>query len=444
VLTAWTVLYALLYATEHLQLLTNGYDLSVFDYALWSTLQGSPGQVPFLGHSLFAEHFMPTLFLLLPVYWVWQSPVALLVLQLIFIAAAAVVLHRLASEKLPPVVAVALTAAFLFSRRTHSGLEAWFHIEGLEPLLVFGMVWAAGARRWVWYCVCLLLALGCKEDMPVYLGLFGAYLMVSRTRTIGALTIVVSAIWLVAAFTWVIPAARAAQGLPRANPFMEARFGDPAAPGVSAGVLAGRVFSLSAVGKLVNVTSSVAFLCWAAPGLLVPALPGIAASLAGRPDALQAGLISHYIWPILPFIFLAAIDGGRRALQRFPAAATLIVALLVGITVIDSPLWRIAARQPWARAADAAAVREQLKTIPDGASVLSLPNLIPHLPHRPRIEAIGRELSADPQAEYVAISTVGDLWPLDADLAAKKIEELTRDDQRTALTQGPLWIFRRR
>jgi hypothetical protein len=30
------------------------------------------------------------------------------------------------------------------------------------------------------------------------------------------------------------------------------------------------------------------------------------------------------------------------------------------------------------------------------------------------------------------------------DLAAKKIEELTRDDQRTALTQGPLWIFRRR
>jgi hypothetical protein len=47
--------------------------------------------------------------------------------------------------------------------------------------------------------------------------------------------------------------------------------------------------------------------------------------------------------------------------------------------VIDSPLWRIAARQPWARAADAAAVREQLKTIPDGASVLSLPNLIPHL-----------------------------------------------------------------
>jgi hypothetical protein len=64
---------------------------------------------------------------------------------------------------------------------------------------------------------------------------------------------------------------------------------------VSAGVLAGRVFSLSAVGKLVNVTSSVAFLCWAAPGLLVPALPGIAASLAGRPDALQAGLISHYI-----------------------------------------------------------------------------------------------------------------------------------------------------
>ena len=448
---AWAVAYSLLYAMEHSQLLTNGFDLSVFDYALWSTLHGTPGQVPFLGHSLFAEHFMPTLLAVLPVYALWQSPATLLILQLTFIAVAAVVLYGLAIRKLPAPAAIALTAAFLFSRRTHSGLEAWFHVEALEPLLIFGMVWAAGERRWRWYWACVLLALGCKEDVPVYLGLFGAYLMAttvrlktdSTVRTMGFATIAVSAVWLVAAFIWIIPTARAMQGLPRANPFMEARFGDPAAPGVSAGVLAERVFSVAAVTKVVNVSSTVAFLCWAAPAWLVPAVPGIAANLAGRPDALQAGLISHYIWPILPWVFLAAIDGCRRVLRLFPNAMVLIVGLLAGITVIDSPLWRIVARQPWQRAAEAARVKDQLKTIPSGAAILALPNLIPHVPHRTRVEAIGRELNAEPAPDYVAISMIGDLWPLDAELAAAELERLKNDPSLTAVTEGPLWVFRR-
>jgi hypothetical protein len=119
--------------------------------------------VPFLGHSLFAEHFMPTLFLLLPVYWLWQSPVALLVLQLIFIAAAA---GRAAPARQREAAAGRGRCAdggISFSRRTHSGLEAWFHNEGLEPLLVFRDGVGGRRARWVWYWVCLLLALGARK-----------------------------------------------------------------------------------------------------------------------------------------------------------------------------------------------------------------------------------------------------------------------------------------
>ena len=46
----------------HRSLHTNAFDLSVFDYALWSTATGGPvAYVPMFRHSLFAQHFMPTL-----------------------------------------------------------------------------------------------------------------------------------------------------------------------------------------------------------------------------------------------------------------------------------------------------------------------------------------------------------------------------------------------
>jgi hypothetical protein len=212
---------------------------------------------------------------------------------------------------------------------------------------------------------------------------------------------------------------------------------------VSSGVLVQRVFSLASLGKIANVTSSVAFLCWAAPGVMVAALPGVAANLAGRPDALQAGLISHYIWPILPWIFVASIDGFRRVLERFPRRGSAVIAVLVAITVVDSPLWRIAARRPWRQAPAAALVKEQLQLIPADASVLSQASLIPQLPHRRSIEAIGRELGPDAQADYVAIGTVGDLWPLDHASVAAEIERLKRDDRLTMIADGPLYVFKR-
>ena len=66
VLILWTGLSLWRALIAHFSLATNAYDLSVFDYALWSSLRGEIGFVPFLGHSIFSEHFMPILFLLLP------------------------------------------------------------------------------------------------------------------------------------------------------------------------------------------------------------------------------------------------------------------------------------------------------------------------------------------------------------------------------------------
>src|SRR5262249_51105778 len=87
--TAWSAArpaaaaaYAALGLVGHRALDTTAFDLSVFDYAIWTTATGGPaGYVPMFGHSLFAQHFMPTLLLLAPVSRVFDSPAYLIVLQ---------------------------------------------------------------------------------------------------------------------------------------------------------------------------------------------------------------------------------------------------------------------------------------------------------------------------------------------------------------------------
>jgi uncharacterized membrane protein len=127
-LLAWLLVYPPRILSSHFRLATNAYDLSVFDYALWSTLQGRLGDVPFIGHSLFSHHFMPTLLALLPLYAWWQSPVFLIAVQLCAVVAAAVLLHRLLAPRVSSLIAGALLTAFLFSRRTHSAATSVFYI----------------------------------------------------------------------------------------------------------------------------------------------------------------------------------------------------------------------------------------------------------------------------------------------------------------------------
>jgi len=76
-----------------------------------------------------------------------------------------------------------------------------------------------------------------------------------------------------------------------------------------------------------------------------------------RSDTGQSGLIGHYAWPILPWIFLAAVFGARRIAAWKPRLVPALAALLVLWTVTDSPLWAAFSRTPWRPWSAAARVR---------------------------------------------------------------------------------------
>jgi uncharacterized membrane protein len=247
----------------------------VFDSALWTTASGGPlAYVPLYGHSLFVQHFMPTLLLLAPLTRMFDSPTYLIIVQTLFYAAAALLLYQFAIDHVPRSVAIALTTAFLLSRRSHSAVTSYFYIESAEPLLILGAVLAWSKRRMVLYWILVVLALGCKEDVAIYLGSFGLLLATTRRalRT-GIATMSVAAIWLIGAMGVAIPQQRAAYHV--SHSFIQDRYGVSPEIHIDVASVVQRMAAARLVNKLVTVTSATGFLCLLSPLWMAIAVPGM-------------------------------------------------------------------------------------------------------------------------------------------------------------------------
>ena len=73
------------------------WDLASDAVVLWNSVHGKMLYYPFLEQSIFGAHLYMIIFLLLPIYAVFQSPLTLLFLQSAFLGLAAFPLYLLAT-----------------------------------------------------------------------------------------------------------------------------------------------------------------------------------------------------------------------------------------------------------------------------------------------------------------------------------------------------------
>lgn len=444
-LLAWMALYGAALSLDHLTLRTNAFDLSVFDYALWSTTDGvRAGDVPFYKHSLSSHHFMPTLWVLWPLHALTSGPELLIGVQFVAIAGAAALLGFGFARDLPRLPLLALMAAFLFSRRSHVAASSVFYVESLEPLLLLGLVWAAQRGQPRLYWVCLLLALGCKEDVAIYTAGCGV-LFAARpeTRALGVWTIAASVLWLAAALIILIPWAQAIDNLPREQSLLASRYGEsPIIESVA------RLWRWESLRRFVSLSLITGLICWVRPRWLLVAVPGIVLNLAAKAGTLQAGLIGHYLWPILPFVFLAAVDGIAAAYARWPKLTNAWALAVILAVLANNPVFRPTYfTSRISNLDEAGEVRAMLARIPASAAVAAQPQLIPHLPRRTAMDAINAFWPGPGSAtEVVVLAGIGDQWPLTRDALALHVATLSNQPafRRVHAASPHLFLFVRR
>jgi hypothetical protein len=141
---------------------------------------------------------------------------------------------------------------------------------------------------------------------------------------------------------------------------------------------------------------------------------------------------------------MAGALGAGRLARWSPRAVRSVAAVVALVTVVDSPLWLSLARQPWRGLDQGSAVREQLSAFdPRDGNVIAQPNLIPHMTHLNRVQAVGRELQPGAKPDYVLLSDAGDLWPLGPDGVTERVRLLRSHPDYRLTSTPPLYIFER-
>lgn len=390
------VAFALALFGQHHNLYSNAFDLAFFDQVVWNTSQGRWFDNSFVRYNFLGQHVQPVLLLYAAAYTLAPTVGWLLATQAAAAAAAAVPLYLLAARWLRSRWAAALVAAaYLLSASLHRAVLFDFHPEVLGPLMLFTAAALLAAGRPAWGAIVFALLFLLKEEAALVGAGFAWLLWLRSHRRLGAVVLTVSL-----AYFLVTSALMAAV---RGGPGdLQQRYGylgpDPLA--VVAGLAARpepaaeHLWQPPVLDGLAGMLGRLGLLPLVSPLSLGAAPLALAHLLSRHPE--QSALTLHY--GVLPFalLFLASVDGARRAARWRPlwrrlgrrapvaAAGLLLAASSLGF-LLHSPLGLAFDPSRYLPGSHASAAHAVLALVPPGVAVSAQSGLAPHLAHRAAI-----------------------------------------------------------
>ncbi|MDQ3898162.1 MAG: DUF2079 domain-containing protein [Actinomycetota bacterium] len=390
----WSATFFVLGWQRHHRFGTFGFDLGIYDQALWLLSRFETPFITLRGLNFWGHHVNVIGVVLVPFYWLGAGPAFLLAVQLASQAVGAVAVFLLARDRLRARWPAVALAGVLLLHPTYQFL-AWefFHFDALAlgPLLL--AYWAARARRWRWFAVAAVLAVACKEDVALAMVVLGILIALRGDRRIGAAVSGLAAVWWVVATRLVIPAAN---GI---GPFYDTFFsefgssaGDVVVDVATDPVKAGRVaLGPSRLAYYRMMFAPVAFLPVFALPTLAVALPMLAVNaLSSFPYTRE--IRYHYSALVLAGVILATVEA-IAFLGRTPSRRAFLVGLVAATSLASTVAWGpspISTKYHtglWVGRGDPslAAKKGAVDLVPARASASVSFEFAPHMTHRQKI-----------------------------------------------------------
>ncbi len=171
------------------------WDFGIYESILYNMVNGGGWMTDFRGKF---DHCTPVLFLLAPVYAVFQHGYVLIFIQVSAMVLAAWPLYRFARHYFPRNGGIPLLVAaiYLFNPYFSRLVLFDFHIECLFPLLFFSAFCFYAERRWKLFFLLLACAPLIKEDFVIPVAACGLYFCCfTRWKLQGAILIAAAACW---------------------------------------------------------------------------------------------------------------------------------------------------------------------------------------------------------------------------------------------------------
>jgi len=408
---------------KHYTFQTTAWDLGIYEQVLWSTVnQGNflwySVELPInQGGSFFGIHFSPILFLLLPIYWVFQSTESILILQSVFVAIGAVPLFLIAKDETSEKEALFFSSLYLLYPPLQGMNLFDFHVEAFLPAFFFSAFYFFKKGRWKAYFLFLLLSLMVIEFVPfitIFFGLYGFWTCrkgllkrnfinaFNKKITVSILTVVISVIWLITSRSVLFHF----NPSPRPHPNWE-NFGDPIYdfPGFVLSIVANPIRTIQYMFQpldeklyyIFGLFAPVGFMSFLSPPSLLIGAPWFLASLLANYPNYYNPVGYQWVGFVIPFIFISALYGSKRFCQKIHYVSkvgnlkksvrffnvTVKKIFLVMILMSSGFLVFLASNKtlPYVTYRDQILERV-VNLIPSNASVLTQNDIFPHLSKR--------------------------------------------------------------
>ncbi|KJY31326.1 hypothetical protein VR45_25410 [Streptomyces sp. NRRL S-495] len=410
----FAALYACVAVNRHRRMLTQAYDLGIFEQAVRAYAHGEAPVVLLKGpgYQLLGDHFHPLLATLAPLYRLSPSAVTLLLAQAVLMALAVVPLARWAFEVGGPRLAVLVGVLTGASWGIVEAVADDFHeIAFAVPLLAFaatalGRGWPVAAVLWALPLVLV------KEDLGLTVAAVGALVFVRAGKGSGTRALGFGA----AVFGLAATALTVLVVLPSFNPDGGFDYWGQMGTREAAGApweVAGRLVWPPLKWLLLGLAAATAGFLGLRSPLVLLCVPTLGWRLAAD-NSHYWGVSYHYSAVLMPLLMAALVDAVRRtgafagpdrvltrgreagpdrtAVRR--ARRALAVAGLVALVTLPVyPLHELVAPGAWGTSPRLERARAMLARIPDGATVAASNRLAAQLAGRTTVGLVCREPS---------------------------------------------------
>jgi uncharacterized membrane protein len=340
----WALAFGVVCFVMFEQLLNRRFDLGNMTQAVWSTAHGHPLEVTAVtGEQInrLAVHVDPILVLFAPLWWIWPSPLLLMTIQVIALAAGAFPVFWFARKYLPSERAALYVAlAYLLYPALQWHAMNDFHPTNIAVALLLFAIWYLEERRLAMFSVLAIGAIATQEQVGLVIAGIGLiYAFRNRWSKFGLVVAGVGASWTAFCLGFVIPHF-AHGGNPNTSRF-ESVGGSP-----SGIVLTLFTHPLRIADALHSNDLAFLFLVSApflglfilAPEWLLPALPQLALPLLSA-RATDTTINNHLFSPVIPFLVVATIVGIARLGGYAEHGARLVLAASALSLVIGPLPW---------------------------------------------------------------------------------------------------------
>ncbi|POX49981.1 DUF2079 domain-containing protein [Streptomyces sp. Ru72] len=408
--------YTTLSVRIHLRMLSNAFDLGIFEQAVRSYAHGHlpVSEIKGPGFPVLGDHFHPILALMAPFYRLWPSPIVLLVVQAGLIAVSVVPLVCWARRTLGGVAAAVIGVCYGLSWGIASAVGFDFHEWAFAvPLLACSLTALANDRLYaaVYWAMPMLLV---KEDLGLTVAVIGVLIALRGERRLGILTAAVGLGGTMLAMLVILPSFNP-QGDYAYTFWLTGSSGGMGGPlALLYKFTVGLLTPQTKVSTLLFLLAPTLFLALRSP-LLWVVLPTLLWRFAsGNSSHWDTG--HQYSLVLMPIVFAAFIDAlarlrlSRANVRRYLAGSTAITLMILP----SFPLWQLVQRATWRTDPRVAVAHRLMDRIPDGATVQASNQLVPQLTNRTSVSMYGWSDSR-PNPEWIIVDTRVPLdrkWPL--------------------------------